>query len=282
MGISLVINTHRSSPERLDAAITLSGGGTAVASDALPIPFTASASTQTLDSPMQQREAGTALLQYLHPKSSRQARLRNLNKWCRKNRKQERMNQLLVARRREFEQRPCKERRELQEAFEKHDKNFSGSLDQRELIYCLADFGLKWKTPVEQKEFTKICNEVAVLGDVDFFNFCFELVPRVRQKLRELRHGELLEEFRAYDKNNSGYLDEHECKAVFEKLCTANMDPPGLIEMKQVFVDTIKELWNTKKLIDFEAFQEMVARAREHQERIVGLHVTKIYQRKNN
>lgn len=179
--------------------------------------------------------------------------------------------------RREFEQRPCKERRELQEAFEKHDKNFSGSLDQRELLYCLADFGLKWKTPVEQKELTKICNEVAVLGDVDFLNFCFELVPRVRQRLRELRHGELLEEFRAYDKDNSGYLDEHECKAVLEKLCTANMDPSGLVEMKQVFIEIIKELWNSKKLIDFEAFQEMVARAREHQERIVGLHVTKIY-----
>merc|ERR1719210_1673349 len=139
-------------------------------------PAAASATSQHLELPkLQQKGSGLSLLQRIHLKHSRKERMRNLGHWSKQSRKQERMGQLLSARRKEFEQRPEKERKELQEAFEKHDINHSGSLDPKELLDCLADFGLKWKTLVEQKELQTICNEVVVLGDVDFLNFCFEL-----------------------------------------------------------------------------------------------------------
>lgn len=176
---------------------------------------------------------------------------------------------MLENKRQEFAKRPEAERRQLSDAFQKHDADNSGSLDPKEMVGCLVDLGLNPVTAIEIKEMRRIANEVAVLGTVDFLQFVFEMVPQARAKLRELRCGPLLREFQAFDKDSSGYLDKQECIQVLEMICTANLDPQGLAEMERVFGETIDELSKDDGQIDFDEFQELVGRSREQHSRIV-------------
>jgi len=219
------------------------------------------------------------LLDKISFKNTRQSRLRNLSSFCKNGRKQSRLQQLLNARRREFELKPEQERSQLRDAFALQDKDDSGSLNPEELLQSLVNLGLKPITEVEKKEILRCCHEASILGDVDFMNFVFKLVPEVRQRLRELRQGPLLKEFTMYDKDSSGSLDEDECTEILEKLCSANLDADGLAEMEKAFADIIAEVTSGSAggNVDFEAFQDLVARAREHHQRIIGIRVSDLY-----
>jgi Ca2+-binding EF-hand superfamily protein len=218
-----------------------------------------------------------SILDHITHKQTRQDRLRGLSVVRKNGQKQKRIQRLLDCRRKEFELKPEKERRALQAAFQMNDKNRSGSLDPPELMDSLVNLGLRPGTDVERRELLRICHEVTILGDVDFLNFCFELVPRVRERLREMRHGPLLLEFKMYDQDGSGKLDERECQQILERLCTSNLDNESLEQMQRLFIDTIKDVADESGQIGFDGFQELVGRAREHHEHIVGTRIYEIY-----
>jgi Ca2+-binding EF-hand superfamily protein len=217
-----------------------------------------------------------SIFEFIAPKNCRAKRLSSLDSFCRQGRRLDRMQRLLTSKRLEFEQRPETERRQLSEAFQRHDKDASGSLDPKEITACLADLGFKPHTAVECREIRRIGYEVAVLGTMDFLQFVFEMVPRARAKLRELRRGPLLLEFGMFDQDESGHLDRQECMQVLEMICTANLDPCGLKEMEDQFMRTIEELSGDDGHVDFEIFQELVSRSREHHQRIVACRISDI------
>jgi Ca2+-binding EF-hand superfamily protein len=199
-----------------------------------------------------------SIFEFIAPKNCRAKRLSSLDSFCRQGRRLDRMQRLLTSKRLEFEQRPETERRQLSEAFQRHDKDASGSLDPKEITACLADLGFKPHTAVECREIRRIGYEVAVLGTMDFLQFVFEMVPRARAKLRELRRGPLLLEFGMFDQDESGHLDRQECMQVLEMICTANLDPCGLKEMEDQFMRTIEELSGDDGHVEFEIFQSLL------------------------
>jgi Ca2+-binding EF-hand superfamily protein len=218
-----------------------------------------------------------SILEHIAPKNPLVSRMQTLDSLGKEKRKLSRMQALLDVKRQEFEKRPEAERQQLSEAFQKHDSDNSGSLDHKEILACLTDLGLKPHTHVETREMRRIINEVAVLGTIDFLQFVFEMIPRAREKLRELRKGPLLVEFRMFDRDENGFLDRNECMLILEMLCTANLDGHGLVKMKCVFEAAINDVVNSAGQLDFDAFEELVSRAREEHRCIVQTRLAEIY-----
>lgn len=218
-----------------------------------------------------------SILEHIAPKNPLVSRMRTLDSLGKEKRKLNRMQALLDCKRQEFEKRPEPERQQLSEAFQKHDVDNSGSLDHKEILACLADLGLKPHTQVESREVRRIINEVAVLGTIDFLQFVFEMIPRAREKMRELRKGPLLLEFKMFDRDESGYLDRNECRLILEMLCTQNLDRKGLDEMNIVFEESINAVISSAGQLDFDAFEELVSRARENHRCIVQTRLAEIY-----
>mmetsp|Transcript_105296 Transcript_105296/g.298024 ORF Transcript_105296/g.298024 Transcript_105296/m.298024 type:complete len:750 (+) Transcript_105296:1-2250(+) len=185
-------------------------------------------------------------------------------------RKKERFQRLLDARRRDFERKPTQEQEALKQAFRDADSDGSGSLDHDELMKACKALGLAAKTDLEAKEFNSICQEVAILGDVDFMAFVFEAVPRLRESLCEMRRTHLRQRFSAYDLDGSGSLSEDECTAVLERLCTGNLDAQGLAELRAALRDVVASVWDPEtREVGFEGFEVVAARVQEHHQRIV-------------
>jgi len=219
-----------------------------------------------------------SILGKLTLKTSRRNRLRSISSYCKEVRQQERLQRLVEIRWREFYSRPEHEKEELQQAFSKYgtNQNENGDVDIEDVMESLADLGLEPTTDVEKKELERVCQEVALLGDMDFFNFVFELVPQVRERLRELRRSSLVQQFTMYDQDRNGFLDQQECKEIFERICMGNLDPDGLAEMQAAFAETFADLANDDDQLDFDGFEALVERTREHYQRIVGIRIADI------
>merc|ERR1719487_1187792 len=184
-------------------------------------------------------------------------------------RHQSRYERLLQAKQAKFDALPEKEKILLQTAFSEGDKEDTGTIDPRRLRSSLATVGLKGKTAEEKKEIAAICQESTITGDIDFLSFCFELVPRVREKLKELQRRPLQEQFLVYDEDGSGLLDEDETLAIVAKCCVKNMDSQGYEEVKAatlVLFDEFKEADSGQ--IDFDGFTEIIAKIKEKVETV--------------
>lgn len=175
---------------------------------------------------------------------------------------------------------PEKEQQDVRAAFDKHCASDASVLGPSEACDALTDLGLVPRTKVEQRELERICHDIEEnLGEsaIDFFGFCFELLPRVRLRLRELHQASLLHEFNLYDKDRSGHLDDEECRQLLETFCTGNLDTQGLVEMEAVFASLMDEVSSHHdKVVDFDVFQNLVGRAREHHQRIIRASISAI------
>jgi len=214
-----------------------------------------------------QEQRQSRILSHLHHKTSKESRLENITEARQHTKRQSRMQKLLDARKSEFEKLPEKEREILKDVFTRYMGH--GGVDPNDLIHCLRDLGMNSVTQAESRDITELCTEASVVGDVDFFQFSFDLVPKVRSRLLESRKETLYLEFQTYDKDRSGKLDAEECQEILERLCTGNLDPKGLDEMERNFKVFVKEVADANGLIGFEQFQVLVERCREFQQRIV-------------
>lgn len=199
----------------------------------------------------------------------RDARMQVLSKASKTFRENTRLQRLLDARRKQFSGLPEEEQRTLRNCFLVYDTDGSGTLDAKELKKCLGELGLKGKGDAEKKEIFMLCQEISAAGDIDFYTFCFELVPKVRQKLQEIRRGPLFEQFCAYDADHSGLLDEVECQEIVRKLCQTNMDNEGFEEIHKHFLELFgRSKQKESGQVDFEAFQQLVGLVREKYQRV--------------
>lgn len=211
------------------------------------------------------------ILNHLRLGRSRLQRLQSLSTFCEQGRKEERRQQRLADRlvedkQKRFASMPEKEQKDLRLAFEKCCAAGSNALGPSECCDALAELGIVAKTKVEQHEFERICDNAAEQSDhIDFFGFCFELLPRVRQRLCELHQASLLHEFNLYDKDRSGELDDEECRQLLETFCTGNLDTQCMVSMERWMDEALKHY----DQVDFNVFQTLVGRAREHHQRII-------------
>jgi Ca2+-binding EF-hand superfamily protein len=205
--------------------------------------------------------------------------LQSLSTFCEQGRKEERRQQRLADRlvedkQKRFTSMSEKEQKDLRLAFDKCCAPGSNVLGPSECSDALAELGIVAKTKVEQHEFERICDNAAEQSDhIDFFGFCFELLPRVRQRLCELHQASLLHEFNLYDKDRSGELDEWECRQLLETFCTGNLDSQCMVSMERWMDEALK---HHDHRIDFNVFQSLVGRAREHHQRIIRTCISKI------
>jgi Ca2+-binding EF-hand superfamily protein len=129
--------------------------------------------------------------------------------------------------------------------------------------------GLKGVGPGQQREVGLICQEIAILGDVDFFTFCFELVPRVKESLAQMNRAALHETFETYDTDGNGSLSEEECKEILKKLVGANIDSIGTAQLEDAFHEALTICRRPDEdEIQFDRFEQLFSRLAQGSNRI--------------
>jgi len=117
------------------------------------------------------------------------------------------MRKLLAARRKDFDRRPFAERERLRQAFQAGDRNCEAHLDRVGLRAALEHLCLSGRTKPERKAVSMLIKEnIVVSGIANFFDFVFDLVPKVDLRLSELRSPRLFAEFKTLDTAKVGCL----------------------------------------------------------------------------
>eukprot|EP00401_Gymnodinium_catenatum_P037341 CAMPEP_0117620850 /NCGR_PEP_ID=MMETSP0784-20121206/87338_1 /TAXON_ID=39447 /ORGANISM="" /LENGTH=702 /DNA_ID=CAMNT_0005424771 /DNA_START=17 /DNA_END=2125 /DNA_ORIENTATION=- len=134
-----------------------------------------------------------------------------------------------------FEALPQSERHAVADAFALVDESDTGLLDRDEVVNCLWEIGLHGMSSVEKREVMTCCKEAMLesailacrwnplvnLGTVDsviedskvkvnLHEFAVIVVPQVRQRLLDMRNGDLLKEFFRHDVDRDGRLSADE------------------------------------------------------------------------
>lgn len=102
-----------------------------------------------------------------------------------------------------------RDRKAYLRVFSSYDRDDSGSLDKVELRDCLSDLGLRGTNEDERAEIRSILS-ITSHAEVGFHEFCHVLVPRVRQRLTELKSERLERMFKQADEDGSGLLSVNE------------------------------------------------------------------------
>eukprot|EP00746_Dinoflagellata_sp_MGD_P109900 gnl/MRDRNA2_/MRDRNA2_47124_c0_seq1.p1 gnl/MRDRNA2_/MRDRNA2_47124_c0~~gnl/MRDRNA2_/MRDRNA2_47124_c0_seq1.p1 ORF type:complete len:1230 (+),score=285.90 gnl/MRDRNA2_/MRDRNA2_47124_c0_seq1:129-3818(+) len=178
------------------------------------------------------------------------------------------MMRLMEARRAMFEELPEEERLALSAAFAKHDVNSNGKLEVPELKLALAEMGLTSHREREQNDIYKTIQEVCVLGDVDFFTFIFDLIPRVKKQVLDFQRGPLAEMFNKYDTDGSGLLDREESLDMVRSLLCPGLDQSSIEQLLTKFEDFYHDAENADGLVEFEGFQVLIGELQQLQQRL--------------
>lgn len=210
--------------------------------------------------------AASRWLRAIRPKTAHEERVGNLKKLSKAS---ERRQRLMMARKTQFMNLPDDEKNTLRNAFTNFDVNGSSTLDPQELEECLCDMGLKGIGRGQQREVSLICQEVAIGQDIDFFTFCFELVPRVKESLTQMNRASLHETFENYDTDGNGSLDEAECREIVKKLVGTNMDSVGTAQLEEAFQNALTICRRPdEEEIQFDRFEQLYSRIAQSANRI--------------
>lgn len=131
-----------------------------------------------------------------------------------------------------FEALPPKERKHIEEAFEKFDLDNSGELDKDEVVQCLKEFGLSGMTGEETRAIIEVCSDASQddqnplrmftdddqVVSVGLHDLALTVIPRVRNKLRQMRSHFLFRTFRMYDNDEKGTISMDDCHRLAEEL----------------------------------------------------------------
>jgi calmodulin len=160
----------------------------------------------------------------------------------------------------------------IETSFNNCDRDGSGFLNHSEVIRCLREVGLQGTCAAEKREILRVCKEAtdgaqqrcgadcneAEAVAVDLLTFALEVVPRVRQTLKDLNSNELLRLCCQFDRNGSGRLSYDQCREIARSM---GVNRSSLM----------KEIDSRFKngFLDFQKFQDIVAKSREQSEREV-------------
>eukprot|EP00746_Dinoflagellata_sp_MGD_P005511 gnl/MRDRNA2_/MRDRNA2_110666_c0_seq1.p1 gnl/MRDRNA2_/MRDRNA2_110666_c0~~gnl/MRDRNA2_/MRDRNA2_110666_c0_seq1.p1 ORF type:complete len:813 (+),score=232.60 gnl/MRDRNA2_/MRDRNA2_110666_c0_seq1:71-2440(+) len=175
--------------------------------------------------------------------SSRDSRLRMLSLLGNESRKQDAAKRSKDQKRAMFEALPESEKDSFTRAFEQ------GKAED-DMEQSLEVLGLQGRSELEKDGIRQLCEDGD--GEIDLYDFCFDLVPRTRSFLREMQRPRLLELFQKFDADKSGFLDGSECTEIVERFCSGGLDPEGIGQLKQAFQILLKDAMETmtkKKLL---------------------------------
>jgi len=221
--------------------------------------FSGQPSPGTTPAPPYESEGASELM---CPKVSKD-RIRLINGLHKVKKRQERLAQLLLARKAEFDRKPDRERILMTKAFANAGGAESGSLSAKAMLKALEEIGIQPKNNNERKELKILCEEIGVVGG-DFFTFCFEAVSRARSLLRESREVAMRQDFIFYDADKSGRLDDEECVRILSKTYLWNLDSEGRAQMVKQFERVLRDLEEPgKDGIDFEGFATLFLSTQE-------------------
>lgn len=148
----------------------------------------------------------------------------------------------------QFEALPHEEREMLAWAFESHDLEAAGVLDAVAVASCCWEVGLGGNGPDEKAAVHRVCAEEG--GSIDMYDFALETVPRVRARLAEMRHGELLRQFRQRDPDGTGFLSRAQCLSMTR---AAGLDSRDMWDMTEQSDDKV----------DFKTLQAVMNKSRQ-------------------
>lgn len=172
-----------------------------------------------------------------------------------------RMRRLLERRREEFSAYPPLEQARLRQAFNAGDPSGLAMLDAKGLRRAFSELGLEGRMRKETEAIGSISREAAVRGNINFFDFVFQLVPEVEHKLEELRSPKLYAEFQKIDTNGIGRLKEQQCLAGLERHARSMQgDEESAQAFWKAFVKDFPDMYRAKSTgtegtVDFKGFQ---------------------------
>lgn len=222
-------------------------------------------------------------------KRNKEQRMKRLSRMCHRRRKTERRfldaqmdldlddgeNLDAGGARRRFTTLPPKDQHGFRRVFAEYDKDGSNTLDRSELKHCLADLGLRGKNEEERAEINKIISEGSS-GEVGFYEFSLQLVPKVRAKLHELQRERLRHIFDHADEDKSNMLSTDEALNIL-RLMGINPSDELLFEVIQDVVPktnqqsatAFDQTWiRTKDVLDFTSFERLIRTLQERHERM--------------
>lgn len=142
-------------------------------------------------------------------------------------------------------------------------------LNSSDIIPSIVILGITAESDWELRELRLLCEDIAT-ESVDFIGFVYEVLPRIRSRLRDMRRASLKQAFSAFDTDGSGYLSQGECVAMLEKHCASNLDTDGFQKMQAAFQGTVQNsLDPTSGEVSFDCFEDLVSFASERSKQIM-------------
>jgi len=149
-----------------------------------------------------------------------------------------RMRRLLERRKQEFASWPPVEQQRLKQAFNAGDSSGLAMLDSKGLRVAFTELGLEGRNRHEKEAILAISREAAsIRGNINFFDFVFQLVAEVEQKLEEMRSPKLYAEFQQIDDKGTGRLKEQQCLYGLEQHAWS------ILEQQQVDEEDLQAFW---------------------------------------
>lgn len=142
------------------------------------------------------------------------------------------------------------------------------ALGPKGLRDCLLEYGIRGRTSEQQMELHRVCVEGSVTGTVNFYSFCFDIVPQARRVMRETRRQWLNDIFVELDSDGDFALHESECAAILQGRIGLPLDAKGSEQLRIDYKEVLSEQSDSETgLVHFEEFQELVAEMQERYER---------------
>lgn len=175
-----------------------------------------------------------------------------------------RCRRLLEVRRSQFESLPVAERERLRAAFATADFQGRDLLNVRGITTALDELGLQARSREERDILRQLLREARLTGLLNFFDFVFQIVPQVQQRLLELRCPRLYAEFAAFDSSNTGRLGQQQCLEALRRFSTNGFTPLDE-ESSEIFwtgfncdfPELFKEFRTNHIGIEFRGFQQI-------------------------
>jgi len=210
---------------------------------------------------------------------SKEQRMKALGELSQNSSQQSKMTRLWNTRRVEFDELPQPEREAFRKAFVEAAAG-AEALDAKALRTALKAFGLPARSEEERREISLLCSEAVILGSVDFFTFCFEVVPTCREVMRRLRKELLLKYFEMYDVMQTSSISLVDCRLLFRSCFTLELGFAGMGPMLEDFdarLDEIPpEVLGEQGMVPFDVLEKIMGLFKEKVVRTVLERVAEI------
>lgn len=106
----------------------------------------------------------------------------------------------------------------------------AAQLDAALLLQACPILGIVARCEAEENGLDRLC--LCLEKRVDILGFSYDVVPKLRCCIRELRRPSLRQHFGCYEENSSGYISRQSSMKYLQKHCLTGMDIDAFLEMR--------------------------------------------------